>query len=343
VLLCTLATSAEVVGEKAKQPHILFLLADDLGFGDVGYTGSSIKTPVIDSLAKAGTVMGHYYVMHCCSPTRAAFQTGRYNIRYGLQTQVIPSNKRYGLNLNETTIANYLKSEGYATHAVGKWHLGVWRWEHTPTFRGYDSFLGYYGGSEDYYKHSAGQNFDFRNDKGAKCGEGCSTNFYVNHTNALFSYPRFIASSGKKGLYLEDNRTKPATINLVKTCNMCGRDLCASSMRHEVRADYLASLSKGPSFKCSMLTDIQPLSDGYSTPLYAIRATQIIAEHDASTPLFLFMPFQAVHEPIQAPDRYVVPYSHLDPNRRMFAGMLAALDEAIGQVGDITLFKTTLN
>lgn len=71
-----------------KQPHILFLLADDLGFGDLGYTGSAIKTPVIDNLAKTGTIMGHYYVMQCCSPTRAALQSGRYNIRYGLQTQV---------------------------------------------------------------------------------------------------------------------------------------------------------------------------------------------------------------------------------------------------------------
>ena len=54
------------------RPHILFLLADDLGFADVGYTGSLIKTPVIDRLAGEGQVLGHYYVMHCCSPTRAA-------------------------------------------------------------------------------------------------------------------------------------------------------------------------------------------------------------------------------------------------------------------------------
>ena len=67
------------------RPHILFILADDLGFGDLGYTGSGIATPNIDALARNGTVMGHYYVMQCCSPTRAALMTGRYNIRYGLQ------------------------------------------------------------------------------------------------------------------------------------------------------------------------------------------------------------------------------------------------------------------
>ena len=57
--------------------------------------------------------------MHCCSPTRAALHTGRYNIRYGLQTQVIPNNKKYGLNLDEKVVPQYLKELGYSTHAIG--------------------------------------------------------------------------------------------------------------------------------------------------------------------------------------------------------------------------------
>ena len=156
-----------LVASAAPPPNVLFLLADDLGFGDLGYTGSSIKTPTIDGLAKAGTIMGHYYVMHCCSPTRSALQTGRYNIRYGLQTKTIPNNKDYGLNLTEKLLPEYLKELGYATHAIGvrtchahmscmlcmllihnwrrnlqKWHLGLAHWEYTPTYRGYDSYLG---------------------------------------------------------------------------------------------------------------------------------------------------------------------------------------------------------
>ena len=123
-------------------------MADDLGFGDLGksgstrgssfqvcythygagayivrhagYTGSDIKTPVIDGLATAGQILGHYYVMHCCSPTRSALHTGRYNIRYGLQTQVIPNNKAYGLSLEETLMPQYMKRLGYKTHAIGK-------------------------------------------------------------------------------------------------------------------------------------------------------------------------------------------------------------------------------
>ena len=65
--------------------------------------------------------------------------TGRYDIRMGLQTQVIPANKKYGLPLNETTVAERMRARGYSTHAVGKWHLGEWRWDYTPTFRGFDS------------------------------------------------------------------------------------------------------------------------------------------------------------------------------------------------------------
>ena len=102
-------------------PHVWrAAVADDLGFGDLGYTGSDIRTPVIDSLATSGQILGHYYVMHCCSPTRSALHTGRYNIRYGLQTQVIPNNKAYGLSLEETLMPQYMKRLGYKTHAIGK-------------------------------------------------------------------------------------------------------------------------------------------------------------------------------------------------------------------------------
>ena len=157
------------------------MYVDDLGFGDLGYTGSGILTPNIDALATHGQILGHYYVMHCCSPTRAALQTGRYNIRYGLQTQVIPNNKRYGLNLDEQILPQYLKKLGYATHAIGKWHLGLWNWKYTPTFRGYDSFLGYYSGSQDYLTHKD-MGYDLHLDIGTNCGKNCSIR------NRIFSF-----------------------------------------------------------------------------------------------------------------------------------------------------------
>ena len=130
-------------------PHVWLTVADDLGYGDLGYTGSQIHTPNIDKLATGGRVLTRYYVNLCCSPSRAMLLTGRYNVRYGLQTQVIPNNRKYGLPLNETLLPELLKREGYATHAIGKWHLGLWHWGYTPTYRGFDSFLGYYSGSQD--------------------------------------------------------------------------------------------------------------------------------------------------------------------------------------------------
>ena len=100
--------------------------------------------------------------------------TGRYNIRYGLQTQVIPNNKAYGLPLSEVTVADRLRALGYRTHAVGKWHLGLYRWEYTPTYRGFDSYLGYYSGAEEHFTHKK---------------QGCSSNYYDLANNTGFRGP----------------------------------------------------------------------------------------------------------------------------------------------------------
>lgn len=83
--------------------------------------------------------------------------TGRYPIRYGLQDFVIQHDCPFGLNLNETTLPEILRDHGgYDTHAVGKWHLGFYTWKHTPTFRGFNSYLGFYTGGQYYYAHTSG-------------------------------------------------------------------------------------------------------------------------------------------------------------------------------------------
>lgn len=87
--------------------------------------------------------------------------------RVGLQNVAV------GLPLDEVTLANLLKEHGYSTHAVGKWHLGFYNWASTPTFRGFDSFYGFYEGSEDYFKHTTSQ-FDLHREPTPRCGEGCS-------------------------------------------------------------------------------------------------------------------------------------------------------------------------
>ena len=85
----------------APRPNLLFILADDMGWGDAGFHGSEIKTPNIDRLAAAGARLEQFYVQPVCSPTRAAFMTGRYPIRYGLHLGVVRPWARYGLPLDK--------------------------------------------------------------------------------------------------------------------------------------------------------------------------------------------------------------------------------------------------
>lgn len=154
-------------------PHIIFIVADDLGFHDVGFRSHQILTPNIDSFASNGVVLDQYYVQDVCSPSRATFMTGRFAMHHSI-VDWIPSGSAYGLPLNETTLAEKMQEAGYATHAIGKWHLGFYKSAFTPTFRGFDSFYGFYSGGEDYFKHNAGHGYDFRRDPKPRCGVGCS-------------------------------------------------------------------------------------------------------------------------------------------------------------------------
>jgi arylsulfatase A-like enzyme len=120
-----LATSPAGAAEPLR-PHIVHIVADDLGWGDVGYHGVApdLKTPNIDKLAASGIRLEQFYVQPLCTPTRAALMTGRYPFRYGLQTLVIPASLSYGLPTDERTLPQALKAAGYRTAIIGKWHLG---------------------------------------------------------------------------------------------------------------------------------------------------------------------------------------------------------------------------
>lgn len=138
-----------------RRPNILVIVADDMGFADVGFNGcQDIPTPHIDSLAKNGVVCTNGYVSGCvCSPTRSGLMTGRYQQRFGneLNPQGPPSAKNIdqGLALSETTMPQRLKTAGYVTGMVGKWHLGH-RHDLVPNSRGFDEFFGFLGGQHGY-------------------------------------------------------------------------------------------------------------------------------------------------------------------------------------------------
>jgi arylsulfatase A-like enzyme len=139
--------------ETSDRPNIVVIVADDLGYADLGVQGcKDVPTPNIDSIAKNGVRFTNGYVScPVCSPTRAGLQTGRYQQRFGHEFNPgsnPPAN--FGLPITETTIADRLKRAGYATGLVGKWHLGFAP-EYHPMKRGYDEFFGFLGGAHSYF------------------------------------------------------------------------------------------------------------------------------------------------------------------------------------------------
>ena len=126
----------------AGRPNIVYLIADDLGNKDAGFQGGTISTPNLDKLAASGATLKSFYVQPFSSQTRAALLTGRYPMRYGLQTMSILPSSRFGLPTEERTLAQGLKNAGYKTLFIGKWQLGHAKPELWPTRRGFDYFYG---------------------------------------------------------------------------------------------------------------------------------------------------------------------------------------------------------
>jgi arylsulfatase A-like enzyme len=160
------SVTSAVAQSASPRPHIVYIVADDLGWKDVGYHGSDIKTPNIDKLAQDGARLEQFYVQPMCTPTRAALMTGRYPCRYGLQTLVIPTPSKYGLPTDERLLPQALKEAGYKTVMVGKWHLGHGDRKFWPRQRGFDYHYGSMVGEVDYFTHLSGNVRDwYRNDR----------------------------------------------------------------------------------------------------------------------------------------------------------------------------------
>lgn len=149
----------------APRPNIIYIVADDLGWKDTGFQGAKdILTPNLDRLANDGARFAQFYAMPMCTPTRAALMTGRYPMRYGLQTLVIPSKGLYGLSTEEYLLPQVLKDAGYETAIIGKWHLGHADRKFWPRQRGFDYAYGAVLGEIDYFTRSAHEVLDWQRD-----------------------------------------------------------------------------------------------------------------------------------------------------------------------------------
>ena len=159
VATTALAASAGLQGAPARRPNVLFILADDLGYGDLScYGRPDYQTPVLDRLARQGLIFtSNYAAAPVCTPTRCAYITGRYPQRLlvGLEEPLRASSPpNVGLPPDHPTIASLLKANGYDTSLIGKWHLG-WKPEFGPNRHGFDEFFGVLSGAVDYFTHKA--------------------------------------------------------------------------------------------------------------------------------------------------------------------------------------------
>nr|NUR36532.1 sulfatase-like hydrolase/transferase [Sphingomonas sp.] len=173
-----------------RQPNILIIVADDLGFGDVGFNGASVPTPNIDRIAQMGMVLDHFYVSALCSPSRAGLLTGRYPNRFGIMGDTITPGSDFGLDPKEETIAQVLARAGYARRSfLGKWHLGHRSAAFHPMNFGFTSFYGHYNGAIDYFTHKRESVVDWHRDRSPSADQGYSTDLLSDEAVRIIKTP----------------------------------------------------------------------------------------------------------------------------------------------------------
>jgi arylsulfatase A-like enzyme len=265
------ASQAICAAEVSRGPNIILLVADDLGYGDLGlHGGTEIPTPNIDSIAAHGARFTSGYVTcPVCSPTRAGLITGRYQQRFGHEFNPGPqAAPNFGLPTSETTVAEVLRAAGYKTALVGKWHLGN-QPEYVPQRRGFDEFYGFLGGAHAYLPAEA------------------------------------MAPA-------EAQEPAPAR---------------KQPQRPRRRQQQQQVTGRQPILRGA---EIAPDPE-YLTDAFANEAVDFIRRH-RSEPYFLYLAFNAVHNPQHATRKYLDRFPQLTGGRKTYAAMLSALDDAVGEV-----------
>src|SRR5688572_28533381 len=181
IAVCLLGSIGLFAGAQASaaalKPNMLIIVADDLGFADVGFNGGKvIATPNLDRLAATGVRLTDFRACPMCSPTRAGLLTGRWPLRFGMMRAVVPPWSPHGLPRSENTLPELLAGAGYEHRAViGKWHLGQARREFLPLAHGFTRFYGHYNGAIDYFTHQREGERDWHRNDATLREEGYST------------------------------------------------------------------------------------------------------------------------------------------------------------------------
>ncbi|MEP1422577.1 MAG: arylsulfatase [Erythrobacter sp.] len=162
--------------DTVSRPNVIFILVDDMGFGDVGYNGSEIATPNLDQMASAGMTLDRNYVYPICSPTRTGLLTGSNPLDYGIDG---PMAADTGMPRDLKIMPEYFKELGYQTFMVGKWHLGKSNTDYWPISRGFDSHYGFLSGFIDFYSHVYAGGLDWQKNGVSLREEGHATDLFT--------------------------------------------------------------------------------------------------------------------------------------------------------------------
>ena len=299
----------------AAPPNIMFHVVDDLGWNDLGYQRgaipgqhNAIQSPHLDALALAGVRLHDYNVFKFCSPSRSQFLTGRYAYHIGQQTSInLPStafpNHTCGVPLPYQMIPAVLRKHAptYISRAYGKWHQGYLNVSYTPVGRGFDSFFGFYDGGQSYFTHIT------------------PYSVWTDPSTPLFWTPSNFGGTGMGG-----NVSYPLSAKLLAKDKggPCGAlvDLANDSRTADGRP-----VLRHASAACN---------GTHSTELQATQVVADIASHDTARPLFAYVAWHAVHDPLQVPPEYKVRYEKTieDESRRTLAAMISNLDEGFANI-----------
>lgn len=184
VIAVITACSLSLVTHGADRPNVLILMADDLGWNDVGYHGSEISTPNIDQIAQAGIELDRFYTQPSCSPTRAALMTGKSPASLGV-IRPISKNSNVSLPLEEKLMPEYLADLGYQSFLVGKWHLGKSTRAELPNARGFEHAYGSLTGGIGYWSKVHGGGYDWHRNGKVLRQQGYATHLLVNEVTTL--------------------------------------------------------------------------------------------------------------------------------------------------------------
>lgn len=193
IIIVTWLFTIIYIDATAQRPNIIYIMTDDMGYADLsGYGRKDYQTPNIDKLASQGMKFTQAYSAgSLCTPTRTSFMTGRYPARtpVGLKEPLTPKDSAFGLSPSHPSIATLIKSTGYETVLIGKWHLGVLT-GNSPMKNGFDYFYGIHSGAADYISHKGeGRRVDLYENENPVYQEGYLTDLFTQKTILFLKKP----------------------------------------------------------------------------------------------------------------------------------------------------------